>query len=212
MTSAKFGSLTSELTWYAAFHQFSLHFGLNYTCRKSVSFLIQVSGLAFWKIKPKKCVNWWQKSGVFLPIVFWIRHLGEGKKKNDFMTRCHDNDVMIAATLHWLLLAMWHANFLINSHDIGKSENQTLPKKHETRFYEWNGAFRTFGQIRVMSFRYGIQDGIHARLACITCRRLENIATNLLQFQGQKLDANPRIDSRKDSRKIPFTRIHVDSR
>ena len=27
----------------------------------------------------------------------------------------------------------------------------------------------------------GIQDGIHARLACITCCRLENIATNFLQ-------------------------------
>ena len=67
---------------------------------------------------------------------------------------CHDNDVMIAATLHWLLLVMWHANHLINSHVIGKSENHTLPKKRETRFYEWNGAFRTFWQIRVMSFRY----------------------------------------------------------
>ena len=33
-----------------------------------------------------------------------------------------------------------------------------------------------------------------------------------IKQQGQKLDANPRIDSRKDSRKIPFTRIHVDSR
>ena len=32
----------------------------------------------------------------------------------------------------------------------------------------------------------GIRDGIHsihARLACITCRRLENIATNFLQFR-----------------------------
>ena len=29
----------------------------------------------------------------------------------------------------------------------------------------------------------GIQDGIHARLACIKCRRLENIATNFLQFR-----------------------------
>ena len=61
MTSAKFGSLTShththpplttrciesELAWYAAFRQFSLHFGLKYTCR-TISFLIQV------KIKPK---------------------------------------------------------------------------------------------------------------------------------------------------------------
>ena len=67
---------------------------------------------------------------------------------------CHDNDVMIAATLHWLLLAMWHANHLINSHVIGKSENEYLPKKHKTHFYEWNGAFWTFGQIWVMSFRY----------------------------------------------------------
>ena len=30
--------------------------------------------------------------------------------------------------------------------------------------------------------------------------------------QGQKFDANPRINSRKDSRKIPFTRIHLNSR
>ena len=29
---------------------------------------------------------------------------------------------------------------------------------------------------------FGSQDGIHTRLACITCRRLENIATNFLQF------------------------------
>ena len=29
----------------------------------------------------------------------------------------------------------------------------------------------------------GIQDGIHARLACITCRCLESIATNFLQFR-----------------------------
>ena len=29
----------------------------------------------------------------------------------------------------------------------------------------------------------GIQDGIHARLACITCCHLENIATNFLQFR-----------------------------
>ena len=29
----------------------------------------------------------------------------------------------------------------------------------------------------------GIQDGIHACLACITCRHLENIATNCLQFR-----------------------------
>ena len=35
---------------------------------------------------------------------------------------------MIAATLHWLLIAMWHANHLINSHGISESENQTLPK------------------------------------------------------------------------------------
>ena len=70
------------------------------------------------------------------------------------MTSWWWDDVMIVATLHWLLLAMWHANHLINSHVIGKSENQYLPKKHETLFYEWNGAFRTFGQIRVMSFRY----------------------------------------------------------
>ena len=61
---------------------------------------------------------------------------------------------MIAATLNWLLLAMWHANHLSNSHVIGKLENQTLPKKHDVRFYEWNGTFRTFGQIRVMSFQY----------------------------------------------------------
>ena len=97
-------------------------------------------------------VNWWQKSGIFLPIsiVLRIRHLGEGTINDVMMMRwCHDNDVMIAATLHWLLLAMWHANHLINSHVIGKSENQYLPKKHETCFYEW-----TFGQIRVMSFRH----------------------------------------------------------
>ena len=28
----------------------------------------------------------------------------------------------------------------------------------------------------------GIKDGIHARLAGITCRRLEKVATNFLQF------------------------------
>ena len=64
------------------------------------------------------------------------------------------NDVMIAASLNWLPLAMWHANHLINSHVIGKSENQTLPKKHATRLYKWNGTFRMFGQIRVISYRY----------------------------------------------------------
>ena len=38
-----------------------------------------------------------------------------------------------------------------------------------------------------MSFE--IQDGIHARLACsITCRRLENIATNFLQFHFMNPD------------------------
>ena len=38
--------IESELAWYAAFRQFSIHFGLKYTCR-TISFLIQV------KIKPK---------------------------------------------------------------------------------------------------------------------------------------------------------------
>ena len=35
---------------------------------------------------------------------------------------------------------------------------------------------------------FGIQDGIHACLACITCRRLENIATNFLQFDFMNPD------------------------
>ena len=83
------------------------------------------------------CVNWWQKSGIFLPIsiVLRIRHLGEGTINDVMMMRwCHDNDVMIAATLHWLLLAMWHVNHSINSHVIGKSENQYLPKKTRDTF------------------------------------------------------------------------------
>ena len=33
----------------------------------------------------------------------------------------------------------------------------------------------------------GIQDGFHARLACITCRRLKNITTNFLQFHFMNL-------------------------
>ena len=112
--------------------------------------------MAFEKSNQKMC-KLMEKSGVFLPIGLWIpgwiRHHGEGKKMTSWWG-CHDNDVMIAATLHWLLLDMWHINHLINSHVIGKSENQTLPKKHETRFYEWNEAFWTFEQIQVMSFRY----------------------------------------------------------
>ena len=70
---------------------------------------------------------------------------------------CHDNDVMIAATLHWLLCAMWHANHLINIHVSSNRkivESGFAEKKHETHFYEWNGAFRKFGQIGVISFRY----------------------------------------------------------
>ena len=129
------------------------------------------------------CVNWWQKSGIFLPIsiVLRIRHLGEGTINDVMMMRwCHDNDVMIAATLHWLLLVMWHANHLINSHVIGKPDNQYLPKKHETRFYEWNGAFRTFGQIRVMSFRSPRWNPCTASLHLMS--PLENIATNFLHF------------------------------
>ena len=42
------------------------------------------------------------------------------------------------------LIAMWSANQRI----------RLYRKKHETRFYEWNGSLQTFGQIRVMSFRY----------------------------------------------------------
>ena len=38
---------------------------------------------------------------------------------------------------------MWSANRRIN-----------IYQKTRDSFYEWNGAFRTFGQIRVMSFRY----------------------------------------------------------
>ena len=67
----------------------------------------------------KKCVNWWPKSGVFLSKVWWIRHLGEGKMDDDMMDDVTMNDVMLAVTFHWLLLAMWHANHMITSHVIG---------------------------------------------------------------------------------------------
>ena len=119
------------------------------------------------------------KLSLFFPIVF-VNPPSWWRQKMTSWCWCHDNDVMIVATFHWLLHAMWHANHLKYS-CIGKSKNQTLLKKHEARFYEWNGAFWKFGQIRVISFRYP-RWNIHARLACITCRRLENIATNFLQF------------------------------
>ena len=35
---------------------------------------------------------------------------------------------------------------------------------------------------------FGIQDGIHAHLACITCRCLENITTNFSQFHFMNPD------------------------
>ena len=93
---------------------------------------------------------------------------------------CRNNDVMIAATLHWLLLPMWHANHLINSYVIGKSENQTLPKKN-TRHVFMNEMDHFERSDRFELCVSGIQDGIHAHLACITYRRLENMAINFLQ-------------------------------
>ena len=76
----------------------------------------------------------------------------------------------------WLIVT-WSAKF----------ENKTSPEKHKCLFFmNGYGTFRTFGQIPVMNF--GIQDGIHACLACITCRRLENIATNFLQFHFMNPD------------------------
>ena len=61
-----------------------------------------------------------------------------------------------------------------------------VPNLKNVTFYEWNGIFWTFRQFRVTSF--SIQDGIYAHLACITCRCLENITTNFLQFHFMNPD------------------------
>ena len=45
-----------------------------------------------------------------------------------------------------------------------------------------------FGLRTDSSYEFGIQDGIHAYLACIPCRRLENISTNFLQFHFMNID------------------------
>ena len=145
MTSAKFGSLTSfthtrsvaENTLYwvwasmvSALRQISLHVGLKYTCR-TISFLIQVNG--FWKIKPKMC-KLMAKSGLFLPIVF-VNPPSWWRQKMTSWWWCHDNDVMIAATLHWFLRAMWHANHLINIH-VSANRRFRLYRKN-TRHVLW---------------------------------------------------------------------------
>ena len=136
--------------------------------------------MAFEKSNQKLC-KLMAKVGC-LPIVLWIRHLGEGKINDVMIMWCH---VVIADTCHWLLLAMWHANHLINSHMIGKAENQTLPKIHETRFMNEMEHFKCSDRFELWAS--GIKDGIHARLAGITCRRLEKVATNFLQFPFMNL-------------------------
>ena len=100
------------------------------------------------------------KVGCIFANSFVNPHLGEGKINDVMMDDVTMNDVMIAATLHWLLLAMWSANHLSNSLVIGKSENQTLPKKLETRFMNEMEHFGRSDRFEVS----GIQDGIHARL------------------------------------------------
>ena len=90
--------LSLSWAWYAAFQQFSLHFRWKYACR-TILFLIQVND--FWKINPKKCVIWWQKSCIFLPILLWIRHLCEGKMMASWWGWCQMNDVMIARWNSW---------------------------------------------------------------------------------------------------------------
>ena len=89
----------------------------------------------------------------FSSIVLWMDHLGDVKMDNVMI-----DDVMIGATSHWLLVAMWYAKLPITIVMLlAKSENTASPKKHETQFYPWNGIFQAFRQIW-----YHTQDGIHA--------------------------------------------------
>ena len=72
---------------------------------------------------------------------------------------------MIAATLHWLLRAMWHANHFINIHvsAIGESDF-TKTTQDKFLWMKWSTSIvRTDSSYKAS----GIQDGIHARLACI---------------------------------------------
>ena len=116
------------------------------------------------------CVNWWQKSGIFLliSIVLRIRHLGEGTI-NDvmMMRRCHDNDVMIAATLHWLLLAMWHANHLINSRVMWSANRRINIYRKNTRHIFMNEMEHFESSDRFELWASDIQGGIHACTASL---------------------------------------------
>ena len=73
--------------------------------------------MAFEKSNQKMC-KLMAIIGCILSKVTWIRHLGEGKMDDVMMYNVSMNDVMIAATFHWLMLAMWHVNHVINSHVI----------------------------------------------------------------------------------------------
>ena len=93
------------------------------------------------------------------------------------------DDVTIAATFHWLLLAMWHTDRMINIHVSAESKKFVLTEKTQIHFYEWNGHFG-LGSDR---FEWWVSiSKMESRHSCITCRiwwfRLENIATNFYNF------------------------------
>ena len=70
--------------------------------KKMCKLMVQ-SGLFFFFFLPMNPPSWWKQK----MTSWWWCH--------------HDNDVMIAATLHWLLRAMWHANHLM-FREIGESD------------------------------------------------------------------------------------------
>ena len=114
------------------------------------------------KNQTRKCVNYWQKSVVFLATVV---NLPSWWGQNEWL---HDGWCpILAATLHWLLLTMWHANHLINSPVLGQMGELDITKKHDPG---WDMFFMNemehFGPMdRLELWVSDIQDGIHARLA-----------------------------------------------
>ena len=139
--------------------------------------------MAFEKSNKKMCKLMAKVEWIFADINSSVNPpLGKGKINDVMMIRrCHENDIMIEATLHWLLLAMWQANHLINSHVIGKSENHIIYRKNMRHVFM--NEMEHFEHLNRFELRASdIKDGIHASLACITCPRLENITTNFLHF------------------------------
>ena len=89
-------------------------------------------------------------------------------------------DVMIVATFHWLLFAMWHAN-----HWLVKSGNSVSPKKTHDVFLwmKWNiSGLRTDS-----SYEFPVLKMESMQTYQIRCSCLENIATNFLRSCSLRL-------------------------